>query len=121
MLENVIGRSPKAWGLGQNAQICFPPARGAYFSTKYGQTSGMGYFYKGVGLPGARGSVSDFRQFFRRQLFAIFFRNWVDFGRLWEAKMGSKIDFLKICFRGFFRMRFGIDFGWIFGGSKPEK
>ena len=33
-VENVIERSSKAWGLGQNAKICFPPARGAYFSMK---------------------------------------------------------------------------------------
>ena len=40
MLDNVIliERGSKAWGLGQNVKICFPPARGAYFSIKSGQT-----------------------------------------------------------------------------------
>ena len=42
MLDNPIGRSPKAWGLGQNPKICFPPARGAYFSRKCGQNAILG-------------------------------------------------------------------------------
>ena len=35
--------------------------------------------------------------------------------------MEAKIDFLEVFFKCFFRMRFGIDFGWIFGGSNLEK
>ena len=54
MLENPIGRSPKAWGLGQKLEICFPPARGAYFSIKWCQTPNGEGFYEGVGLPAAR-------------------------------------------------------------------
>ena len=50
VLENVIGRSPKAWGLGQKAKICFPPARGAYFSIKCGQNTRMDFVPKGSGL-----------------------------------------------------------------------
>ena len=35
--------------------------------------------------------------------------------------MEAKIDFWEVFLRCFFGMRFGIDWGWIFGGSKPEK
>ena len=35
--------------------------------------------------------------------------------------MEAKIDFGDAFFRCFFRMRFGIDFFRIFGGSEPEK
>ena len=35
--------------------------------------------------------------------------------------MEAKIDFLEVFLRCFFGMRFSIDLGWIFGGSKPEK
>ena len=71
MLENVIGRSPKAWGLGQNAEICFPPARGAYFSIKSGQNAIMeGVLRGGVnllgGVPGKGFSHA------RGEFFAIF-------------------------------------------------
>ena len=55
MLDNPIERSSKAWGLGQNAKICFSPRRGARFSIKCGQNTGLeGVFYEGVGLPAAR-------------------------------------------------------------------
>ena len=45
----------------------------------------------------------------------------MDFGRIWEAKTEAKIDCWEVFFRCFFRLRFGIDFEWIFGGSEPEK
>ena len=45
----------------------------------------------------------------------------IDFGRFGGGKMEAKINFLEISLRCFFGMRFGIDLGWIFGGSKPEK
>ena len=35
--------------------------------------------------------------------------------------MEAKIDFWVVFFRFFLGLRFGIDFGWIFGGSEPEK
>ena len=44
-----------------------------------------------------------------------------DFGRFWEAKMEAKIYFCEMILPCFFRKRFGIDFGWFFGGSQPEK
>ena len=44
-----------------------------------------------------------------------------DFGRFWEAKMNAKIDFLDDFFEVIFERNFGIDFDWIFGGSKLEK
>ena len=44
-----------------------------------------------------------------------------DFRRFWEAKTEAKIDFWEVFFRCFLRMRFGIDFGWIFEGSNLEK
>ena len=44
-----------------------------------------------------------------------------DFERFWEAKMDAKIDFLDVFFEVFFGRIFGIDFEWIFGGSKLEK
>ena len=44
-----------------------------------------------------------------------------DFGRFWEAKTEAKIDFWEVFFRCFFRVRFGIEFSWFLGGSKPEK
>ena len=49
--------------------------------------------------------------------FRIFYRN--------PSQNGTKIDpqikFLATFWQYFFRMRFGIDFGWIFGSSKPWK
>ena len=45
----------------------------------------------------------------------------VDFGMFWEAKMEAKIDFRDVSFWCFLRTRSGIDFGWIFGASEPEK
>ena len=45
----------------------------------------------------------------------------IDFGRLWGGNMEAKIDFLEVFLWCFFWMRFSIDLGWIFGGSKPEK
>ena len=45
----------------------------------------------------------------------------VDFGRFWEAKPEAKIEFWEVFLRCVFRMRFGVDFGRIFGDSKPEK
>ena len=44
-----------------------------------------------------------------------------DFERFWEAKMDAKIDFLDAFFEVIFEHNFGIDFDWIFGGSKLEK
>ena len=35
--------------------------------------------------------------------------------------MEAKIDFLEVFLRWFSGMRFGIDLGLMFGGSKPEK
>ena len=35
--------------------------------------------------------------------------------------MDAKIDFSEVFFRCFFRARFDIDFGWIFGPSEPDK
>ena len=35
--------------------------------------------------------------------------------------MDAKIEFLGHFLSMFFRMRFDIDFDWIFGGSKPQK
>ena len=35
--------------------------------------------------------------------------------------MEAKIDFWVVLFLYFLGLRFGIDFGWIFGGSEPEK
>ena len=61
---------------------------------------------EGVGLLGGGGAVFRFSPIFSKAIFCDFFRNWVDFGRLWEAKMGSKIDFLGVLFR----MRLFIDF-----------
>ena len=62
-----------------------------------------------------------FFAFFRRPFFSDFFRCWVDFGRFWEAKTEAKIDFWDVCFQCFFRVSFGIHFGWIFEASEPEK
>ena len=45
----------------------------------------------------------------------------VDFERFGGGKMEAKIDFLEVFLRCFFGMRFSIDLGWIFRGSKPEK
>ena len=64
MLENVIGRSPKAWGLGPNAKICFPPARGAYFSIKCFQTPGLEVLSRRGRPPGREGPASRFLVFF---------------------------------------------------------
>ena len=35
--------------------------------------------------------------------------------------MEAKIDFREVFWQCFFGLRFGIDFGWIFGGSESEK
>ena len=35
--------------------------------------------------------------------------------------MEAQIDFSTVFFRCFFRTRFGIDFGWIFGTSERDK
>ena len=35
--------------------------------------------------------------------------------------MEAKTDFWEVFFQCFFRMRFCMDFGLFFGGSKPEK
>ena len=46
-------------------------------------------------------------------------------GRFWEGfgkpKWMPKSNFRSFFFRCFFRARFDIDFGWIFGASEPEK
>ena len=62
-----------------------------------------------------------FWSFFLDTIFFVFFRCWVDFKEFWEAKMEAKIDFRDVFFLCFFRTRSGIDFGWIFGASEPEK
>ena len=73
MLENVIGRSPKAWGLGHNTEICFPPARGAYFPIKCGQNTGMEVSDEGVGLLGGRGAwLQIFANFFEGNFLRFF-------------------------------------------------
>ena len=58
---------------------------------------------------------------FRVALWSDFSRFWSDFERFWEAKMDAKIDFLDVLLQVFFGRIFGIDFEWIFGGSKLEK
>ena len=45
----------------------------------------------------------------------------MDLERFWETKTEVNIDFGHLFFACFFRARFGIDFGWYFGGPKPEK
>ena len=57
--------------------------------------------------------------FFRTRFFSIFFDVGSILGGFGEAKTEAKIDFWEVFLRCFFRMRFGIDFGWIFGGSEP--
>ena len=99
MLENHIGRSPKAWGLGQNAKICFPPARGAYFSIKCSQSMGLEGFLRrgrppGEGSPACKGG--NFHQF------SQFSRNFVAF----LAHLKPSWLFCSIFF----------DFSSIFGG-----
>ena len=46
-------------------------------------------------------------------------------GRFWEGfgkpKRMPKSIFRRFVVRCFFRERFDIDFGWIFGASEPEK
>ena len=67
VLDNPIERSSKAWGLGQNAKICFPPARGAHFSIKCGQNAGLGQSALRGRPPGSEGLASGsllFRLFF---------------------------------------------------------
>ena len=44
-----------------------------------------------------------------------------DFRKFWDAKTEVKIDIGDVFFRCFFGSCFGIDFGWIFGGSDLEK
>ena len=44
-----------------------------------------------------------------------------DFETFRQAKIEAKIDFSEVFFDVFFRVRSCIDFGSIFGGSKPEK
>ena len=50
-----------------------------------------------------------------------FSRFWSDFDKFSEAEMDAKTDFMEVPFQCFFRMRFCMDFGLFFGGSKPEK
>ena len=61
----------------------------------------------------------------RASFYIAFGRNFygfrIDFGRFGGGKMEGKIDFWEVFRRCFFAMRFGIDLGWIFGGSKAEK
>ena len=55
MLENVIERSSKAWGVGQKSKFCFSPARGAHFSIKCGQNPNVKFRPQGVILLGGGG------------------------------------------------------------------
>ena len=57
----------------------------------------------------------------RLRLASLFGAILADLGSVLEAKMGAKIDFLDVFLRGFFRMRYCIDFGSFLGGSKLEK
>ena len=90
MLENVIGRSPKAWGLGQNPKICFPPARGAYFSINRFQNPNLEVRWGGVNLPGGAGAGSRFLAFFAIFLNFKFISNFMGlrphFGRFFASK-----------------------------------
>ena len=97
MLDNVIERSSKAWGLGQNSKFCFPPARGAYFSIKSLKNPVLGgshpkgsAFWEGEGS-GRVGAIFCFwvLLYFFRVLFLIFFNFssisnefWDDLGRV---------------------------------------
>ena len=53
--------------------------------------------------------------------FSAAFRSDLDLGAVWEIKMEATIDFWKVFWRCFFRMRSGIDFGAFFRGSNLEK
>ena len=44
----------------------------------------------------------------------------MDFEEHWGIKMEGKIDFWEGFFLCFFRVRFGIDFGWVLKGSRPQ-
>ena len=120
MLENLIGRSPKAWGLGQNVKICFPPARGAYFSIKCGQNAGMEGSASRGRPPGSPGLGFRFLAFFAIFLnfnFILIFINFVslfssifcdvltsflDFGRIWGG-LGEVFRFFFDVFSMIFR------------------
>ena len=85
-----MGRSPKAWGLGQNLKICFPPARGAYFSIKCSQNAGLeGFATKGSGSwsqgPGLR-FLSVFAIFLNFNFISIFIGLRPHFGRFSVSK-----------------------------------
>ena len=58
---------------------------------------------------------------FNVALWSDFSRFWSDFELFWEANMDAKTDFLEVTFRCFFRMRRGIDFGWLLGGPERKK
>ena len=89
MLENLIERSSKAWGLGQKSKFCFSPARGSYFSIKGGQNpnvegshpKGSASWEGGGGLHGAH--------IFRENAAIMFF---IDFEAHFVKFFGSKID-----------------------------
>ena len=103
MLENVIGRSPKAWGLGQNVKICFPPARGAYFSIKSQKNPGLGVLTKGSaswegGGPGHVGAIfcSWVLLEFFWVLLLIFFNFLSISNGFWEDLGRVLVDFGKV-------------------------
>ena len=52
-----------------------------------------------------------FFDFFSKVFFFDFFRCWVDFGRVWEAKMEAKIDFSDVFFHVFFECVFASILG----------
>ena len=57
--------------------------------------------------------------FFDSILEATFFDFEAILGGFGRPKMEAKIDFWEVLGRLFFEVRFGIDFGSIFGGSEP--
>ena len=90
---------------------------GGFGRPKRRQKSSFGRFFFDVFFECVSASILD--RFFEVDFFN-FFLFWVDFGRLLDAKMETKIHFF-VFFRCFFRVRFCIDFGSFLGGSKPEK
>ena len=82
MLDNVIERSSKAWGLGQNVKICFPPARGVYFSIKSLKTLALEVPAQGVILLGGGGGLAMLALFFALGRFLNVF--WVLLSIFWD-------------------------------------
>ena len=103
MLENPIGRSPKAWGLATSRGRSFSPARGAHFSIKCGQTPNLEVRWGGVNLPGGAkgcqgwGHVGLFFVIFWH--FYVFYHVFVYFVRIFGASyffFQIFFDFLSI-------------------------